>query len=174
MGEVASAAVGNDADGAIAEVEGEGGVGLFEMKDDGGRVGGLNRFEGGEGAGFYGDDGAVEDGVDGPLHVTGSERAAVVEMDAGAEVKNPGKGVRSLPAGGEEGLKAEVLVAANECVEEQGVDVLGLGVGTDAGIEVGGAGLDEHGDGVGVGLLGAAEEAEHRGQSAEHKTAFSV
>ena len=57
---------------------------------------------------------------------------------------------------GEEGLEAEVLVAADEGVEEEGVDVFGLGVGADAGIEVGGAGLDEHGDGVGVGLCGAA------------------
>jgi hypothetical protein len=49
-----------------------------------------------------------------------------------------------------------MLVAADEGVEQERVDVLGLSVGTDAGIERGGAGLDEHGDGGGVGLSGTA------------------
>ena len=53
LAEVATAAVGDDADGAVAEIEGERGVGLFEMEDDGGGVGGVDVVEGGEGAGLH-------------------------------------------------------------------------------------------------------------------------
>src|SRR5580698_872886 len=141
------------------------------MEDDGGGVGGVDVIERGKGAGLYADDGAVEDGIDGELDVAGGERAAVVEAGVCAEVKDPGLLVGGFPAGGEEGLEAEVLVAADERVEEERVDMLGLGVDADAGIEVGGAGLDEHDDGAGVLIFGAAKNQQQRTQSTEHREA---
>ena len=122
---------------------------------------------------FTRDDGAVEDGVDGEFDVAGGEGAAVVKAGVGAEVKDPGERVGGFPRSGEEGLEAEVLVAADEGVEEEGVDVLGLGVDADAGIEVGGAGLDEHGDGGGDRLCGAAAKEPEPVASSRAKPARS-
>ena len=72
-----------------------------------------------------------------------------------------GEWVGLLPGVGEGGGEVEVRVAGDEAVEEELVDVLGLGVDADAGIEVGGAGLDEKGDGgAGGGGVAAARDGE--------------
>jgi hypothetical protein len=53
-----------------------------------------------------------------------------------------------------------LVVALEEAAEEKSVDVQGLSVGGEAGIEVGGVGFDEEGKrrGIGVGGVGAACE----------------
>jgi hypothetical protein len=127
------------------------------VEDDGGCVRRVDVVESLEGAGFHADDRSIQNRVDGEFDIAGGEGAAVVKAGVGAEVKDPGLRVGSFPAGGEEGLKAEVLVAANEGVEEERVDVLGLGIGANARIEAGGARFDQHGDGVRVLIFGAAK-----------------
>ena len=62
-----------------------------------------------------------------------SRGAAVVEVDAVAEMEDPGGGVGPVPAGGEPGLELEALVLADEGVEDEGADALGLGVGPRCG-----------------------------------------
>jgi len=45
-----------------------------------------------------------------------------------------------------------LIVALEEAAEEQAVNALGLGVGGEAGVEVGGTGFDEEGEGGGIGV----------------------
>src|SRR6185437_11814225 len=151
--EVASAAVGNDTNSGVAEVPEKAGVGLAEVEDDGGGVGRIDAGDVFVGAGFDGDDGSVEDGVERPLYVARSEGAAILKMHPGAEMKDVGEGVGDLPACGEIGIDAEMVVALYERVEDEGVDALGLGVGADARVEAVGAALDEYGCGVGWGMV---------------------
>ena len=61
--------------------------------------------------------------------------------------------IEDLPRIGEERFQLEVLIAADKRVEEQVANALGLSIESDARVEVGRAVLDDHDDGVGVGLL---------------------
>jgi hypothetical protein len=81
-----------------------------------------------------------------------------VEADAGAKVEDVGEGVRDRPGFGEVAVKVHLVVAANEAAEEEAIDALRIGVGGEAGIEVGGVGFEEEGEGVSAAWGGAAEE----------------
>ena len=57
---------------------------------------------------------------------------------------------------GERRREMKAGIARHESVEEQFVDVLGLGVGSDARVKTGGAAFDEKDDGVRIARPGAA------------------
>jgi hypothetical protein len=65
---------------------------------------------------------------------------------AGAQVEDEGERVGLLPTESKAGGEVELGIADDEAVKYELVDVLGLGVDADAGVEAGGAGLDEEDD----------------------------
>jgi hypothetical protein len=71
-----------------------------------------------------------------------------VEANVVAEMEYVGLRVGYLPALGDPWLDLEVLVAMNESVEDELAYALGLCVGSDTGIEVERAALNEHDDGI--------------------------
>ncbi len=147
---VAAGAVFDYAEEAVAQVEEQRWVGDGGVDCDGERALSFDGRDLGERAAFRGDEGAVGHAADGPGDVVGGEGLAVVEVDAGAEVKDPGERVGAVPGGGEPGLEVEVLVLVDESVVDERADALGLGVGALAQVEVVGRAFDEEADGVGV------------------------
>ena len=79
---------------------------------------------------------------------------AVVEAHTVAQMEDEGSGIGLVPACGEGRGEMEAAVAGDEAVEDELVDVLGLGVSAHARVEVGGAGVDEEDDGVGIAWRG--------------------
>jgi len=67
-------------------------------------------------------------------------------------------------------LHVEVFVAREQRVEHEVVDAFGLGINAHARIEIGGAALDDHGQRVGIGGLGAGESGRQhaRGNYVKH------
>ncbi|HKS83074.1 MAG TPA: hypothetical protein VJR23_16340 [Candidatus Acidoferrales bacterium] len=84
------------------------------------------------------------------------------------EMKDVGLRVGHFPFFGEIGGEVEMVVALEETVEEEEVDMRGEGVGADARIEIGGHGFEEEVDGGGStgGAMGAAgyEEAKKKSE----------
>jgi len=168
LAEVASAAVRDDADGSVAEIERERGSGALRWKTT----------VAGSGASMWSrvvkepafTEMTVPLRMESMVNLTSREvrgRPSWSGRRCGDErSRSAGRG---FPADGEEGLEAEVLVTADEGVEEEGVDVLGLGVDADAGSRL--VGLDSMSmvTGVGVGIFGAAESrVQVQGQGAEN------
>ncbi len=73
-----------------------------------------------------------------------------MEADAAAKVEDIGERVGRVPGFGEIAVKIHLVVALEEAAEEQAVDVRGLRVGGEAGIETGGIGFDEEGKRGGI------------------------
>ena len=71
------------------------------------------------------------------------------------QVKDVGLRIGNLPAIGQPWLQLKVLIAANQRVEEQVVNALGLRIDSNPRIEIGGAALDDHYQRVGDGLARA-------------------
>ncbi len=90
--------------------------------------------------------------IEGPLHVARGERLAIVKAHAVVQMKDVGQRIGNFPALRQPGLQVEVIVAADQGIEEQLVDALRLRVDADARIEVDGTALDDHDQRVGVGL----------------------
>ena len=83
--------------------------------------------------------------------------------------------VRDLPALGEAGLQIEMLVTLEERIEEQHVNALGKAIGTNAGIEVGRAALDDHDQGVAIRAMGAGgREREEQQRDCEARTTWHL
>jgi len=87
-----------------------------------------------------------------------------VEGDAFAEMEDVGEGSGRVPGCGQVGVEIHFGVAFDEAVEEQSGEALGLGVGAEAGIEVGGIGFDDEDDGGGVGWGAGAGGEEEDGE----------
>ena len=155
-GHFGAAAVGNDADRAIGEIPQQSCGGLFHMKDDGVVIGRIDVIDEAVDGGFGGADFTLK-GIESPLHIARGERATVVELYAMVQVKNVGEGIGNFPTFGKAGSDIEIFAAGEEVVEDEIVDALGLGVDSDAGIEICGAGLDQHDQRVGIGLMGTRE-----------------
>ncbi len=102
----------------------------------------------------------IEDEIESGFDVGGRERAAIVEVDAAAKVEDVGERVRSIPSFGEIAVEIHLVVAFEEAAEEQAVDVLGLRVGGEAGIEIRGIGFDE--EGKGSRIRGGARRTAHK------------
>ncbi|WBL37062.1 hypothetical protein O0235_05715 [Tepidiforma flava] len=144
----------------------EGGVGLFELEDDGLLVGVLDGIDEGDlGAVGVGLSGGAAPGV---FDVVGIDGAAVdggdvVELDVGLELDGPGEAVGAgLGALGDVGDGAEVGLAdagAGVVLEEAAVDVGGVPLGEEGEVAVGvdGGRVAGEGDAVGAAALGVGE-----------------
>ncbi len=172
----AESVAGNDADGGAGDIPEERGVGLAEVDLHGVGIGRGDGVDHAEGGAFGGLERAGQDGVESEEHVGGGERGTVGEGDVVAEMENIGERVGSIPGFGEVGSWVHLGVAGDEGGVEQVVDVLGPGVGTDAGIEVSGGIFDEEiygagifigGDGSGAGGAAAHDEERQQGGSCE-------
>ncbi len=98
---------------------------------------------------------SLKQGIEGPFHVAGSQRAAVVKLYPVMQMENVGERIGDLPAFGQTGADIEMRVAGEQVVEDKIVDAFRLSVQTHAGIEVGGAALNDHDHGIGVRFAGA-------------------
>ena len=85
-------------------------------------------------------------------------------------MKDVGERIGSLPSLGEHGLDVEVMIACQQRVEEQFVNALRLCIDTNPRIEVQRAALDDHHQGVRVGLVGAGtQQNNHRDTEAQRE-----
>ena len=164
--DLVAAAVGNDAHGAVGEVPQQRGEWFLEMEDDGVVIGRVDAVHESVNRCLRAAHLSLQQGVEGPLHVASGQGAAVVKLHAMVQVEDIGQRIGNVPALGQAGGDIEVVAAGQQVVEDEVVDALRLRVQTDARIEVGGAALDDHHQGVGVGFAGAGEsEGEHAGDS---------
>jgi hypothetical protein len=53
-------------------------------------------------------------------------------------------------------LQVEVRVSVHQRIEDELVNAFGLSIDSNPGIEIGGAVLNQHGDGLGIGFVAAA------------------
>ena len=171
-GEIGGGIGGNDAHGGTLEVPEEGGGGLVEVEDYGLWIGGFDGGDHAEGAALGGTVGGVAHEVDGGFDVGGGDGAAIVEEDAFAEMEDVGEGSGRVPGFGEVGVEIHFGVAFDEAVEEESGEALGLRVGPEAGVEVGGIGFDDESQGggiggSGVGAGGEEEDGEEKNRSEE-------
>ena len=150
--EAGGAAIGNDTESAIGKIPQQACKGLFEMEDDGEIIGRINALHILISRGTRAADGAVEHGINRPLHVARGQRAAVVEADARAQMKNVGQRIGNLPACRHAGLQIEMLIATDKRIEDEHVNAFRPGIGANAWIEIRRSGLDDHHQRVGVGL----------------------
>ena len=121
------------------------------MENDGGGVGGFDGRDHAKGAELGRFVGGISNEFESGFDVGRGKRAAVVETDIAAEMENVGERVGSFPGFGEVAVKIHLIVALEEAAEEQTVNALGLRIGGEARVEVGGAGFDEEGEGRGIG-----------------------
>ncbi len=145
--EIRASIRGNDTDGGGDEIHGEGSVRLAEMKNDGSGVRGFDGGDHAKGAEFRRFVGGIPNEFESGFHVGGRKRAAVVETDIAAEMENVSERIGRLPGFGEVAVEIHLVVALEEAAEEQAVHALGLGVGGEARVEVGGAGFNQEGEG---------------------------
>jgi len=84
-----------------------------------------------------------------------------VEEDAFAEMEDVGEGSGRVPGFGEIRVEIHLGVALDQAVEKESGEALGLCVRAEAGVEVGGIGFDDEGQGGGIGWgVGARGEEE--------------
>ncbi len=160
--EILAAAVRHDADRAVGQIPQQRRERLLQMEDDGVVIGGVDAVDRSVGAGLRAAQFATDERVEGPLHVARGQRLAVVKPNAMMQMEDVGLRIGNLPTFGQPRLQVEVLVAADERIEEQFVNALRLRVNPDTRIEIGGAALDDHHQRVGVGLMRAAGENKQR------------
>ena len=91
------------------------------------------------------------DEIEGRFDIGRCHWAPVVEVNVFAQMKNPRQRIGRFPGFGEIAVKSHLGVALEEAGEEQSVDVLRCGVGREAGVEIGGVGLQEKRERVGSG-----------------------
>src|SRR6476660_193934 len=99
------------------------------MKNDGSGVGGLDGGDHAKGPELGRLVGGIPYEVKSSFHVGGSERAAIVKADAGAEMENVGERIGSIPGFREVAVEVHLMVALEEPAEEQAVNALGLRIG---------------------------------------------
>jgi hypothetical protein len=83
-----------------------------------------------------------------------------VKASVAAEVKDKGEGVGRIPTFGKVREEVHVGVALQQAAEKKAVDALGLRVGADARVEIGGHGFDEKGNGLVFGRGGDGTSGE--------------
>jgi hypothetical protein len=89
-----------------------------------------------------------------------------VEAYALTQMEDERSNVGLIPALCEGGGEVEARVPGDEAIEDQLVDMFRLAVGSDAGIEIGWAAVDEedHGAGIALGGVTGSEEQECQGK----------
>ena len=109
---------------------------------------------------FRADDCSIGHRVNAPLHISGPKRAAIVKANPLSQVKDICQRIASLPTFSDPWLQIEVLVFAHERIEQQFVDALRLGIGTNAWIKIRRTGLNEKSNCVGIGTTAGAANQE--------------
>lgn len=145
--EIGAGILRDDADGLANEIQRKRGVGRTQMEDNRPGVGRGDGINKGVSAALGGFDCACADGVESEFYVGGSEHLAVREMNAVAQMEDVGLRVGHFPLFGEVGREVEMIVALEQAIEEEEVEMGGEGVGADAGVEVSGHGFEEEVDG---------------------------
>jgi hypothetical protein len=140
--EVAGGVRGDDPSRGADEIHGKRGVGFLEVEDDREGIRSVDGSDQTEGAALGRVVRGIEDVIEGEFDVGGGERAGVVKMDAGMEVKDVGARVGSVPRVGEVAVEVHLGVALKQAAEEEAVDPLGVGVGGVTRIEVRRIGFD--------------------------------
>jgi len=149
--EIRAGVLRDDADGLSREVKRKRGVRRAKMKDDGVRIRSGNEVNERIGAALRCFDGAGNDRVESEFHVGGSEWLAVGKFHVVAKMEDVSLRVRHLPFLGEVRRKVEVLVALQEAVEHEEVEMLGECVGSNARVEVGRHGFEEEVESMRIG-----------------------
>jgi hypothetical protein len=114
------------------------------MDDDGCGIGRVDMIDVRQGTSLGGDHRPIAHGVEGVLHICGSQELPVMKMNAGAQMEAIGQKIGSVPAGSDPGLQVEVSILAYQAIEDQAVYVFRLSIDTDARIKAGGAALNQH------------------------------
>src|ERR1035437_6648572 len=110
------------------------------------RITRLDRFDRGIRGGLGREYRAGAHRIDGPGNVARSERAAIVEVNTAAQMKDEPQRIRLLPALGQRRGEMEASIAGYEAIKEQFINVLRLRIGSHARVEAGGAALDKKDD----------------------------
>src|SRR5271165_4517969 len=90
-----------------------------------------------------------------------------MKMYALAEVEHVCLRIGYLPRIGQPGFQVEVLIAPHQRIEQQLSDSLRLSVKPNSRIEIGGAALDDHDDGVWIWLTRAGAASQQYDQYAK-------
>src|SRR5581483_4585918 len=106
--EVFAASIRHDPESAFAQVPEKRRVGLGSMKREGEIVAGFDAVDKLVGCAFDGDQGTIAHGVEGPFHVFGGQRTAIMKMNTVVKMKDIGLRVGSVPAFGHCGLELEM------------------------------------------------------------------
>src|SRR5579862_9463429 len=155
--DLVAAAVGHNAHGAVGQIPQESGERLFEVEDDGEVVSRVDAIYELINACLGAANLSLQQRIESPLHITRRQRAAVVKLYPVMQMKNISERVGNIPALGQTGSDVQIGATGQQVVEDQVVDTFGLSVQTHARIEVGWAALNDHDQGVGVGLAGAGK-----------------
>jgi hypothetical protein len=89
--------------------------------------------------------GGIADEIVGGFDIGGGDGAAVVEVNALAEMEDVGERVGNGPGFGEIAVEVHLGVALEEAGEEEAVKMSGLAVGGVARVEIGGVRFQEKG-----------------------------
>lgn len=93
--------------------------------------------------------GRIENRLEGVFDVRGGQRPAVVELDIGPQIELKRLPIDPLPALGELGLQAQILIGAEQGVVNQIADAHGVGVGGVTRVELRRIGFDADNQKVG-------------------------
>src|SRR6187402_628066 len=126
----------HDTEEAIGEIEEQTRIGSPEMHGAGERARSFCSVHVGKASGLRSEDRTVVHALDRPCHIRSSEGRAVVEEDIGSDLKDKRKRIGLPPTLREKGLQVVVFVLAHERFEDQRTDVLRLGIGPHANVEV--------------------------------------
>ena len=167
---VIATAVRHDADRAVGEVPQHRRKRLLQMKNDGVVVGRVDVVDGGVGACFGAAEFAAEERIERPLDVARSQELPVVEVNSMMQMKNIGLRIGYFPTVSQPRLQVEVVVPADQRIEEQFVDSLRLRINSDPRIKIRRTALNDHDQRVGIGFVRATgEEQNHRDTEAQRE-----
>src|ERR1700757_4751000 len=117
--DLVAAAVGDDADRAVGEIPEQCCVRLFHVKDDRGVVGRFDMIDEFVDGRLGTADFSLQQRIEGPLHIAGCQRTAVVKLYATVQMKDVGQRIGDVPALGETGSDVQVISAREQIVEDQ-------------------------------------------------------
>src|SRR5580692_1922470 len=155
--DLVSTAVGDDSDRAVRNVPQQS-ERLLQMKYHGERVGSIDVIHGPIRCCFRAANFSLQQGIEGPLYVPRSERAAIVKLHALMQVEYISQRIWDFPTLRQSRLHVKMLVAGAQVIEQQLINSLGIGFQTNPWIQIGGAALDNHHQCVWVWFTGTGEQ----------------